>query len=457
MKVVADHVFRTYDIRGLVDVDFDADWAECLGRACGAFFLEQGQTRCVVGRDCRESSPSYSRALIQGLLSTGVSVVDVGMVPTPFVYFAVKHLNCPAGVMVTASHNPSEYNGFKIWSGESTLHSGGITQLRERMLADNAPKGRGLGSELNILPAYIEAVTSRITLARPLKVVVDGGNGAGGEYCAAMLRALGAEVIPIFCEPDGRFPNHHPDPVVEANMGALQRAVREHGADAGIGLDGDADRLGVVDEKGRLMFGDELLALYARDVLSRLPGAVVIGDVKCSQRLFDDIARHGGQPEMTATGHSLIKSKILELKAPLAGEMSGHMFFGEGWYGFDDALFGAARLLRILSGTGKPFSSLLGWPPSHVTPELHLPCPESAKKPVIDRARDYFGSRYPSIQIDGIRLTFPDGWALVRASNTQPVLVLRFEDASAERLAELRELVEKPLSGWIRECSEGAA
>lgn len=453
MKPVADHVFRAYDIRGLVGVDFDEDWAECLGRACGGFFLEQGQERCVVGRDCRESSPSYSRALIQGLLSTGVSVVDIGMVPSPFVYFAVKHLNCPAGVMVTASHNPSEYNGFKIWSGLSTLHSGGITALRDRMRADRAPHGCGLGSELNILPAYLEAVSSRISISRPLKVVVDGGNGAGGEYCVALLRGLGVEVTPLFCEPDGRFPNHHPDPVVEENMAALKAKVLELGADAGFGLDGDADRLGVVDEKGRLLFGDELLALYARDVLTRVPGAIVIGDVKCSQRLFDDIAAHGGRPEMSATGHSLIKSRILELGAPLAGEMSGHMFFGEGWYGFDDALYGAARLLRILADAGRPLSTLLGWPPAHVTPELHLPCPDAAKAQVIAKAREYFGTRYESIQIDGVRLVFPDGWALVRASNTQPVLVLRFEAGSAERLAELRALVENPLHEWIREAA----
>ena len=236
-------------------------------------------------------------------------------------------------------------------------------------------------------------------------------------------------------------------------MTALKAKVVEVGADAGLGLDGDADRLGVVDEQGRLLFGDELLTLYARDVLTRMPGAVVIGDVKCSQRLFDDIAAHGGKPEMSATGHSLIKARILELGAPLAGEMSGHMFFGEGWYGFDDALFGAARLLRILADAGRPLSTLLGWPPAHVTPELHLPCPDAAKAQVIAKAREFFGSRYKSIQIDGIRLVFPDGWALVRASNTQPVLVLRFEAATAARLAELRALVEGPLHGWVQEAS----
>ena len=455
------HVFRAYDIRGFVDTDFTETKVFCLGQACGTLFQDRGETRCAVGRDCRASSPAYRTALIEGLLSTGMDVVDVGMVPTPILYFAVKHLNMRAGVMVTASHNPSEYNGFKIWSGESTLYTTDITALRDLMERGEFRTGRGLVSTLDVVPAYYEAIASRVSLStaargRPLKVVVDGGNGAGGEFCVELLTKLGAEVIPLFCEPDGSFPNHHPDPVVEANMAALKAAVLEHGADCGIGLDGDADRIGAVDETGHLFFGDELLALYAREVLSRKPGAIILGDVKCSHRLFRDIENHGGTAEMYATGHSIMKARMREIGAALGGEMSGHMFFEDRWYGFDDAIYAAARLVELLSASAAPFSSLLEWPQTFITPELHVPCPDAHKFAVVEQAKAYFRERYQVLEIDGARLVFPDGWGLVRASNTQAVLVLRFEAESQERLDAIRAIVETPLAEWIAALPAGA-
>lgn len=452
MQAVQAHVFRAYDIRGLVDVDFDAEWVHRLGLACGALFLSRGQKTAVVGRDCRASSAEYAQALIRGLNETGVSAIDIGMVPTPFVYYAVKRYDTKAGIMVTASHNPSEYNGFKIWSGESTIYNEGIDGLRIAMLEGNFPSGSGSVEKRDIFPVYLEEVIRRVAPVRPLKVVVDGGNGAGGEYCANMLERLGMRVIRLFCEPDGSFPNHHPDPVVEANMVQLQARVLAEKADLGIGLDGDGDRIGAVDEQGRLLFGDELLALYAREVLSRKPGATVLGDVKCSHRLFNDIEKHGGKGEMCATGHSFMKAKLRELSAELGGEMSGHMFFADRWHGFDDALYGAARLVEIVAAASGPFSGLLDWPKSFVTPELHVACPDECKKSVVAKAKEFFRSRCEVLDIDGVRLVFPDGWGLVRASNTQPVLVMRFEAESAGRLAQIREMVEGPLEGWIRDA-----
>lgn len=454
MRAIEPHVFRAYDIRGLVAADFDEEWVYRLGQACGAIFLEKGYSTAVVGRDCRESSPGYAEALVRGLTETGVSVIALGMTPTPFVYYAVKHYATAAGVMVTASHNPSEYNGFKVWCGESTLYNEGIDAIRERMIEGGFPHGRGTVEERDIFPVYADDVLSRITPALPArKVVLDGGNGAGGAYLARLLERLGAEVVPIFCEPDGRFPNHHPDPVVEENMRALQARVKAEKADFGIGLDGDGDRIGVVDETGRLLFGDELLALFAREVLERKPGGIILGDVKCSHRLFNDIAAHGGMGEMCATGHSFMKAKMRELGAELGGEMSGHMFFADRWLGFDDALYAAARFYEIMASGETPLSGRLRWPVSCVTPELHLPCPETVKFPVVQKAREFFRARHETLEIDGVRLVFPDGWGLVRASNTQPVLVLRFEAESAERLAEIRRIVETPLKRWIAEAA----
>lgn len=444
-------IFRAYDIRGLVDKDFDVEWVRKLGRACGTYFINHDIRTVVVGRDCRLSSPAYHNALISGLLSTGVDAISVGQVASPVFYFAVTHLNLAGGVMITASHNPSQYNGFKIWAGASTIYGEEIQKIR-RIMDENAfSQGDGLVSAHDIVPAYIDAVLSRVKLNRPLKVVVDGGNGMGGDLTATLLERMGADVIRQFCEPDGRFPNHHPDPVVEENMLQLRQRIKEEGADLGIGLDGDADRIGVMDENGRLLFGDELLSLFARELLTRKPGATIIGEVKCSHLMYKDIAEHGGNPLMWITGHSYIKAKMREIHAALAGEMSGHIFFSDNWFGFDDGIYGAARFVDLFTAQDKPLSALPGWPKTAKTPEISLPCPDSIKFAVVEKAQSYFRKKYGVSEIDGVRVILPNGWGLVRASNTQPALILRFEAETQEAMDALRKDMEAPLKGWIEE------
>lgn len=452
MKEINQHIFRAYDIRGIVDKDFDTEWVRVLGRACGTYFLERGWSRAILGHDCRASSSDYQEALAQGLAETGLDVVCLGQVSTPVFYFAAKHLNFSAGVMITASHNPSEYNGFKVWGGQSTIHGPEVRAICDIMQAGEFPSGSGLISVHDILPTYQEDLLSRVSLARPVKVVVDGGNGAAGDLTADILEAAGAEVIRLYCEPDGAFPNHHPDPVVEANVEDLKALVVESGADLGIGLDGDGDRIGAVDEIGRLMYGDQLLAIYARDLLKTLPGAGVVADVKCSHLLFKDVEDHGGKAEMCITGHSIVKSRMIETGAAIGGEMSGHMFFFHGYHGFDDATFGALRLVEILSKTDTPLSEQLAdWPITFNTPEIRMDCPECIKFAVVSRAQDHFKQQYDVIDMDGARVEFGDGWGLVRASNTQGALVLRFEAESEHRLAELREIMETPIRRWVEE------
>jgi phosphomannomutase/phosphoglucomutase len=439
----AGHVFRAYDIRGIADRDFDPAWARRLGGACAAYFLEHGHGSAVLGHDCRLSSPALLEALTLGLRESGVDCVHVGMVPTPVLYFAVKNLGKAAGVMVTASHNPPQYNGFKIWSGASTLYGEEILKLRRIFEKGEFPRGKGRLARADVFSAYVDAVAARLTLRRPMKVVVDGGNGSAGPVCVATLARLGAEVVPLYCEPDGNFPNHHPDPVEEANVRDLAAEVETRGAELGIGLDGDGDRLGVVDTNGRLLAGDELLAVYAHELLERKPGSRILADVKCSDRLFDDLRARGGDPEMWITGHSMIKARMMETGAQLAGELSGHMFFADGWYGFDDAVYGAARLLSVLGAHDTPLTELPGWPPAFSTRELHLPCPEERKAFVVRRVQEHFAARCPVDRTDGARIRFPHGWGLVRASNTQPALVLRFEADSPEHLAAVRKEVEE--------------
>ncbi|MDQ7830777.1 MAG: phosphomannomutase/phosphoglucomutase [Desulfovibrionaceae bacterium] len=454
MRDIRPDVFRAYDIRGVVGEDFDPEWVDRLGRAVGTSFRRRGFDCAVVGRDCRESSPEYEARLAAGMLSAGVDVIDLHMVPTPVLYYAVKHLGKQAGVMVTASHNPPQFNGFKIWAGEGTIHTDEIAAIHRIMASGDFETGQGLLSEHDIAPSYLERVTRDIRLARPVSVVVDGGNGAAGMLAAEALRRVGAEVRPLFCEPDGTFPNHHPDPVVEENTRQLAAKVRETGADFGVGLDGDGDRLGVVDEKGELLFGDRLLALFAREVLAEHPGATVIGEVKCSHLLYRDITAHGGVPVMGAAGHSLMKDAMRRTGALLAGEMSGHLFFADRYYGFDDAAYAALRLAGIVSRSSVPVSAMLAdWPQTSSTPELRVDCPDAAKFAVVARAMAHFRGMAEIIDVDGVRLVFPDGWALLRASNTQPALVLRFEAETPERLAGIRRLVEAPLAEWIREAA----
>lgn len=452
MKELSRHIFRAYDIRGIVGEDFDTEWVKELARACGTFFLKQGWTRAMLGHDCRASSPGYQQAMAEGMAEVGVDVLCLDQVSSPVFYFAAKYLNYKAGVMITASHNPSEYNGFKVWGGESTIHGDDIQAIYDIMEAGNYPSGAGLISKHDILPTYKQDLLSRCTLERPVKVVVDGGNGAGGDITADILEAAGAEVIRLYCEPDGNFPNHHPDPVVEEYVEDLKAKVVEVGADVGVGLDGDGDRIGAVDEKGRLMYGDQLLAIYARDLLKTLPGAGVVADVKCSHLLFKDVEDHGGTAEMCITGHSIVKSRMIEIGAAIGGEMSGHMFFFHGYHGFDDATFGALKLVEIMSKTDKPLSTYLeDWPTTFNTPEIRMDCHESIKFQVVERAQKYFKERYDVIDMDGARVEFGDGWGLVRASNTQGALVLRFEAESQARLTEIREVMETPIRQWIEE------
>lgn len=454
MISLKQEIFRAYDIRGVVDVDFDEEWVELLGKALGAFFLSKGYDSAVIAHDCRHSSPGYQARMAAGICSTGVDVIALNMAPTPVFYYAVKKLGRKAGAIITASHNPPEYNGFKVWAGDTTIHTDEIQQIYQLMLAGEFPTGNGILSEHDIVPTYLDELASQFTLPKPVKVVLDGGNGAGGLICAELLKKIGADVIPLYCEPDGAFPNHHPDPVVEKYIGDLKAKVVAEGADLGIGLDGDADRLGVVDEHGRMIYGDKLLAIYARNVLQEHPGATVIGEVKCSHLLYNDIENHGGAPIMGVTGHSMIKAQMLETGALLAGEMSGHMFFADRFYGFDDALYAAARTVEIVAKANAPMSQILNdWPTTFNTPEIRIDCPEHVKFPLVERATQYFREKYDIIDVDGVRIKFPDGWALLRASNTQPVLVLRFEAETAARLEEMRRIVEEPMKRWIEELS----
>ncbi len=454
MKAVNKEIFRAYDIRGIVDVDFDEEWVENLGRACGTWFRSKGWDRAVIGHDCRHSSPAYQEAILRGLNMSGVDVLFLNLVPTPAFYFAAKQLNYKAGVVITASHNPPEFNGFKIWGEDTTIHSGDIQDIYKLMKSGDFINGTGIASFHNIIPSYIEDLLSGIKLKRPVKVVLDGGNGAGGHIALEMLTRAGAEVVPLYCEPDGNFPNHHPDPVVEAYMGDLLKAVVEHGAEAGIGLDGDADRIGAVDETGKLMPGDRLLAIYARDMLSKIPGEMVIGDVKCSHLLFEDISNHGGNPLMAKTGHSIMKAKMAETGAGLGGEMSGHIFFADRFYGFDDGLYAALRLIEILSQEEKPLSQMLeDWPETFFTPEIRIDCPENIKFELVKLATAELKKDYNVIDIDGARVVFEDGWALIRASNTQPALTLRFEASSPKRLQQVRDVIESLLSRLTEELS----
>ncbi len=454
-------IFRAYDIRGIVDTDLNETFVENLGRAIGTLFVQQGQTSAVLARDCRLSSPAYAAAILRGLLSCGVDVINLGMVPSPCMYYGVKHLQKKAGVMVTASHNPSEYNGFKVWLGEGTLFEDGIQAIRHTMESQNFHQAKqpGIASNHDILPEYLEDITKRLLETGPLphaySVVVDGGNGAAGKICATLLRNLGADVVELYCEPDGNFPNHHPDPVVEKNARFLRQAIQDTHADFGFGLDGDGDRLGVIDAQGRLFFGDELVAIFARDILARNPGAGILGDVKCSERLFADIRSMGGHALMCRTGHSLVKAKMRETNALLAGELSGHIFHAENWYGFDDAVYSAARLYALLcrlAPFGQRLESMpLGWPQAFSTPELNIPCPEDQKKPLITAIQALFLARYGQEAVDtldGMRWHYPGGFALVRASNTSPQLVLRFEAASKEELESKKVEVLQEIEAW---------
>jgi len=443
-------IFRQYDIRGLVGSELTPEFARSLGRAFASVAWDRvGHAPTIaVGRDNRPSGEALAAALRAGMVEAGATAIDVGVLPTPALYFGVAALGTDGGVQVTGSHNPPEFNGFKLVLGGDAFHGDEILELWEIIVAERWRGGAGREtSDGSVLGRYREGIVSRHRLARPVRVVVDCGNGAGSLVAVGTLEALGAEVTPLFCESDGTFPNHHPDPTVPENLRDLQASVRRTGAELGIAFDGDADRIGAVDETGRIIYGDQLLVILGRDAVARFgPGTPVIFDVKCSEVLPAALAGAGARPIMWKTGHSLIKAKMKEEHAPLAGEMSGHMFFGGDYLGFDDALFAAARLLEIVSRGPFGLASLLSDLPATIaTPEIRVEVPEERKFDLVERAVAHFSSRYPVTTIDGVRITFPDGWGLLRASNTQPILVLRFEASDQRSLDAARgEVV-----GWL--------
>jgi phosphomannomutase/phosphoglucomutase len=406
-----------------------------------------------VGRDCRLTSDAYAVALMAGVRATGLDVVEIGVVTTPLLYFSIFHWGLDGGIQITGSHNPSDYNGFKVCLGREALHGEQIQELRRRIESRAFRSGDGTHEWRAVVAEYQDYVVANVgRLGRTIRVVVDAGNGTAGPVAPAIYRRLGAEVTELFTDMDGRFPNHHPDPTVEENMAALIDAVRARGAELGIAFDGDADRIGVVDAAGRIVWGDELLVLYARDVLARNPGATIVSEVKCSQRLYDDVAAHGGHAIMWKAGHSLLKAKMKETGALLGGEMSGHIFFKERYFGFDDAIYAGARLLEICARTGRTVAELLAdLPPSVTTPEIRVDCPDEVKFAVADRVRDHFraGGR-PIVDVDGVRVRFDHGWGLLRASNTQPVLVMRFEAETPAELAVYRATVEEAVDAARR-------
>ena len=440
MQVTASN-FKAYDIRGIVGKTIDEVFAEHLGRAFGSEAVKAGEKAVAVGRDGRLSGPGLAAALIRGLASTGLDVVDIGAVTTPMLYYVAAtrgRKGCRSGIQVTGSHNPKDYNGFKMVLGGKAIYGDDIQKLRQRIEAEDYIVGTGRSATMDIGEEYLHRIANDVKLKRPLKIVVDCGNGIPGASAPAILRALGCEVIELYSEVDGDFPNHHPDPSKPENLKVLISTVKRRRADLGLAFDGDGDRLGVVTKEGNIIYPDRQLMLLATDVLKRNPGAPIIFDVKCSQRLAPVIVKAGGKPVMYKTGHSLIKAKMKSLRSPLSGEMSGHIFFGERWYGFDDATYTAARMLEILSRAKDPSKVLNALPTSFSTPELNVACAEGEPREVVAKllatAKATFKSAQQIITIDGLRVDYKDGFGLIRSSNTTPVLVLRFEGHNAKAL-----------------------
>jgi phosphomannomutase / phosphoglucomutase len=447
------HIFREYDIRGIVDQDLGGRTAELIGRAFGSELRSRNGGRddlvVAVGRDNRPSSPSLAQQIIDGIRAVGVNVIDYGTVPTPVLYYAAAREQTDGGLQVTGSHNPPEYNGFKMIAAGRPFYGEAIQLLKHRIEAERFETGSGDYEQRNTIPEYIEDVGGRFVPERKVKVVVDCGNGTGSVVAVELLERAGADVVPLYCESDGTFPNHHPDPTVDEYIQDLIARVRQEKADLGIGFDGDADRIGAVDENGAVVRGDILLLLFALDAMSRLGAPqTLVYDVKCSQAVAEVFEAAGGETIMWKTGHSLIKEKMKEVGAPVAGELSGHICFGEDYYGFDDALYGACALVELTSRSLRPLSERVAEFPRYVsTPEIRVEVTEETKFEIVSRAVAEFRKQHDIIDVDGVRVLFEDGWGLLRASNTQPVLVLRFEARSEERLAVIRETME----GWLRE------
>ncbi|MEE8350200.1 MAG: phosphomannomutase/phosphoglucomutase [Acidobacteriota bacterium] len=437
-------IFREYDIRGIADSDLADPVGFILGQTLGTYLGAHGCQSLTLGRDCRLSSERLMEQLSDGLQSTGMKVIALGVCPTPVLYFSLHHLNPDAGVMVTGSHNPPEYNGFKVALGSLTIYGEQIQEVRKLAEAGEFLVGAGERQEVSLSSHYRDYLAQALgRLSKPLRVVVDAGNGTGGVLGPQVYRDMGCEVIELYCTMDGNFPNHHPDPTVVKYLQDLIQMVRTEKADLGIAFDGDTDRIGVVDDQGNILWGDELMILYSREILERDPGATIVAEVKCSKNLYDEIEKRGGRGIMWKAGHSLIKAKMKQENALLGGEMSGHMFFADRYFGYDDAIYAGARLLEHLSKSGRKLSeALLDVPRTYSTPEIRVDCPEAVKFKVVELAQEYFSSHFSAVTVDGVRVIFDDGWGLVRASNTQPVLVLRFEAESQERLEEIRTLME---------------
>jgi phosphomannomutase / phosphoglucomutase len=453
---VNPHIFREYDIRGLVDRDLTDEVVELLGKGLGTVIRRKGGTRVVVGRDCRESSTRFRESLCRGLTSTGIHVWDVGVVPTPLTYFAANTLPVDGLAMITGSHNPPEYNGFKIGAGKTTFHGHEIQALRQLIEARDFEQAARPGevTPFDIITPYNHFVQQTVKMGRRgMRIVIDAGNGVGGHVAVPLFRAMGFDVVPLYCEMDARFPNHHPDPTVVENMQDLIAAVKREKAEVGIAYDGDADRIGVVDDQGNILWGDQLMILFSRAVLEQAPGAAIVGEVKCSYTLYDDIVAKGGRAIMWKAGHSLIKAKMKETGAELAGEMSGHIFFKHRYFGFDDAVYSTARLLEILTHTPQRMSALLAdVPRTFASPELRVDTVEEKKFALVKRATELLrADGHQLVDVDGVRVTFPDGWGLIRSSNTQPILVLRFEASTEQRLKDIQALIEGTVERVKRE------
>lgn len=432
-------IFREYDIRGIADEELlDAD-VELLGRGLGTYLIRHSGSSICLGRDCRLSGNRIHDALLKGLLASGAHVLDIGVVPTPLLYYSVVHFEAGGGIMITGSHNPPEYNGIKTVCGPGTLHGEEIQQVLKLIQGNDFETGAGTVKEIDAVSPYVDEIAAQFQFPRRVKVVFDAGNGTAGPVVHRLLGKLNVEAVELFFDMDGRFPNHHPDPTVPENLRDLAKTVRKEKAEMGIAFDGDADRIGALDENGGAIYGDMLLLIFGREILSRKPGATFIGEVKCSQAMYDKLSELGGNPIMYKTGHSLIKAKMKQAKAELAGEMSGHMFFADRYYGFDDALYAACRLIEIVARSGKPLSAQLeGVPKTISTPELRVDCPDDKKFLVVAKVAEIVRRKHQVVDVDGVRVPFAQGWGLVRASNTQPVLVMRFEASSDKLLKEYR-------------------
>ena len=447
------HTFRQYDIRGHAERDFSSDFVRALGLSLGTFYAKRGLRRIGVGRDCRLSSPRLHEALCAGLIETGTQVVDIGIGPTPLLYFAVHHLDLDGGIQITGSHNPPDENGFKMMLGKGSLYGDDIVELRETMEDESFRRSPGGSLEaIDPTPAYVTKAKDDIELGRrDIRFAVDAGNGAGGPLAIETMEALGLRPIAMLCEMDGSFPVHHADPTEPKTLEMLRARVLQDGLELGFAYDGDADRVGVIDARGEVIWGDKLMIILSRALLAEHPGATIIGEVKCSQTMYDDIEAHGGRGILWKTGHSLIKTKMKEENALLAGEMSGHIFFADRYYGFDDAIYATLRILEIVSMSDVPLHELLrDVPQTHATPEIRVDCDDAQKFDLVQRVVDHYRKTHELVDIDGARIQFDGGWALVRASNTQPVLVLRFEASSEDRLEAIRSDVESVL-GRLRD------